>query len=64
MWQRGLAFVLIYIWICCDFAIELNATILEIGVLALAGFTAKSIKATEPEQPSKVSRFLLTITLQ
>ncbi|MEG5059331.1 hypothetical protein QUB74_15005 [Microcoleus sp. A2-C2] len=36
----------------------------EIGVLALAGFTAKSIKATEPEQPSKVSRFLLTITLQ
>ena len=34
----------------------------EIRVLALAGFTANSIKATEPEQPSKVSRFLFTIT--
>ena len=36
----------------------------EILVLALAGFTAKSVKAKEPEQPSKVSRFLFTITFQ
>jgi hypothetical protein len=29
----------------------------EIRVLALAGFTTKSIKPTEPEQPSKVIPF-------
>ena len=36
----------------------------EIGVLALAGFTAKSIKVKEPEHPSKVSRFLFIIIFQ
>lgn len=36
----------------------------EVGALALAGFTAKSIKLKEPEHPSTVSRFLFTIAFQ